>query len=273
MQHSIEQSVRARSSGHRYAQAWRWCASGSCSGGASFCRETHWIVANPAVLTAVVGSCWFRQMVKSRRVVNPEVESCIVARANAVRLYRIENNFSTVARLMGRSRHFVRDAVERQKEDHRYTDRPRIGRPRATTHSDRVAIRRMAREPKYGSIRTVQAALTHRGKKFGYGTIRRAIKAGGMRSYAPTDKPKMSADVREQRLVWARNHINESTQIARSRVFADEKFFYLDDRKVRVWRYPHEERPVHETGSLRCRARPRRVRFGVARRVVLRPCV
>lgn len=188
-------------------------------------------------------------MVCSRKGALRRKEEAILSRARAVELYHKKGSLRAVAEDMECSPGFVRDAINRKNSTGLHSDRPRSGRPRVTTRSTRKRIRREARETKYGSVRKVQAQEARRSNRISISTVWRSIRAGGLRSYRPTKRTKLSIEHKQKRLEWCIKIQNESEESVLSRVFSDEKYFCFGGVNNRVWLYPWEERPAREVGK------------------------
>lgn len=188
-------------------------------------------------------------MVPSIRAVMKREERKILARAKAVRLYREMGSIRAVAEAMHRSRTFVSDAIERKRTTKSHLDRKRSGRPHALTPSERKMLRRCIRTKTYGSIRKTTARMANRGIVVSRETVRKTARAGGMRSYKPIQKPKLSEADKEARLNWCLRIRNESILHSARRVFCDEKYFCFHEGSNRMWLYPWEQRPIRQVGT------------------------
>src|SRR6185312_4339383 len=93
-------------------------------------------------------------------------------RAEAVVRFDMCGSISKVAREIKRSRHFVRDAIVREKRVGTFHDRPRSGRPKKVTPKVERRINSLMHNQKGSSLRRTRAALISEGIPLSIETIR-----------------------------------------------------------------------------------------------------
>src|SRR4051794_28925729 len=96
----------------------------------------------------------------------------IKARAKAVALYEVFDNYREVGRMIRRSDHFVRSAARREKINDTFEDRPRSGRPKKVTPKVESRINSLMHNQKGSSLRRTRVTLISEGIPLAISTIR-----------------------------------------------------------------------------------------------------
>jgi transposase len=171
----------------------------------------------------------------------------IVKRATAMEMVRSGKSRREVAKKLRMSYDWVCDTINRVTRHKRYSDTPPSGRPKKFTRVVTKKVVALARNPNYGSVRSIQQKLAGQNTKIAISSVHRLLRRSGHRFYVRPKKPKLTAAQRTARLEWARRMMNASTAAIHRLVFADEKRFSVGSTSIGVWRLPTEERPVRET--------------------------
>ena len=141
---------------------------------------------------------------------------------------RLQVSHSVIIRL--RDRHVATGSSQ---------ERPRSGRPRATTRRQDRHLRLGALRDRATTASTLRGHLrTTTGANVSCSTVRRRLREAGLRSRRPAVRPVLSAVNRTRRLAWARQHVTWTRQQWGRVLFSDESRFTLsfNDGRVRVWR-------------------------------------
>ena len=141
---------------------------------------------------------------------------------------RLQVSHSVIIRL--RDRHVATGSSQ---------ERPRSGRPRATTRQQDRHLRISALRDRATTASTLRGRLrTTTGVNVSCNTVRRRLREAGLRSRRPAVRPILSAINRTHRLALARQHVTWTRQQWGRVLFSDESRFILsfNDGRVRVWR-------------------------------------
>lgn len=112
-----------------------------------------------------------------------------------------------LARRFKWSKNAVHMAICRFKESKTFSDRPRSGRPRATTSRDDSVIKRVVLQSPSSSCRKIQSRLAASGTKISLQTVsRRLSKEFGLKSCKPAAKPRLTPVMKRKRLDFARKY-------------------------------------------------------------------
>jgi transposase len=136
--------------------------------------------------------------------------------------------------------YFVVRTIQRYKATGSLSDRPRSGRPRATTAAeDKLMVALAKRNP----TKTLYQLLELLAKKHIYvseETLVQRLHDGGLKSYIVRPKPLLSADHRSQRFDFAKRNIGLNFS---KWVFSDEAWVTVFPMQVtqRIWRSPHDK--------------------------------
>ena len=92
------------------------------------------------------------------------------------------------------------------------------------------------------SSRKLSSELAKEGFEISRRTVNRRLQEAGLQAYRPRKKPRLTVKMKEDRLRWAREHQNWTTEDWERVVFSDESTIaVLDDRVQTVRRRPGEE--------------------------------
>ena len=119
-------------------------------------------------------------------------------------------------------------------------DRPRSGRPRKTSaRDDRALVYMSNRHPMAGSRYLRQH--WNAGVRASTSTVRRRLKAVGLRARRPIRRPFLTPRHMQERLTWSRMRARWNLRSWGRIHWSDESRFLLHmaDGRVRVWRYPN----------------------------------
>jgi len=180
------------------------------------------------------------KMVSAKRAIL-RAEPSIVARAEAFKLWNSGKRIVTVARMMGKSETFVRNAINRKLKHNRFSDLPRPGRPKKVTREVTKQIVKIARHQRNGSMRDISRKVSSRITPVSTMSVQRALKRVKVKPYYSQPKPMLTTEHKTARLQWATAHLNEPIEVSMRRVFADEKHFVVGGGRFHVFRYQWEE--------------------------------
>lgn len=119
----------------------------------------------------------------------------------------------------------------------------RSGRPQALNDRDQRRLSRLVIVNRQATLREITAEMDV-GRPTGVSvwTVRRNLALMGYSSRRPTRVLLLTAQHRQQRRSWARDHISWTIDDWKKVAWSDESRFKLvrADGRVRVWRRPHE---------------------------------
>jgi hypothetical protein len=146
-------------------------------------------------------------------------------RAQAVILRKQGLTYQEIAQKLRVSLYAAYQACKRYRELGTYRSRKRSGRPRVTTPTDDRAIRRVVlRSPKASSLQ-VLIRLPKTSRAISTRTIRRRLFSGGLKSYTPAKKPKLSQKNIKDRLAFCQKYQHWSAREWERVMFSDESTF------------------------------------------------
>ena len=146
-------------------------------------------------------------------------------RAQAVTLRKQGLTYQEIAKKLHVSLYAVYQACKRYTELGMYHSRKRSGRPRVTTPADDRAIRRIVmRSPKASSLQ-VLIRLPRTSQSISTCTIRRRLFSGGLKSYSPAKKPKLSPKNIKDRIAFCGKYKRWSPKDWERVMFSDESTF------------------------------------------------
>ena len=127
---------------------------------------------------------------------------------------------------MGCNKTAVHQAIAKYQRDGFYTDKKRTGRPRVTTSREDNVMRRIVVRSPTSSMKKIRAELLRRGRRISHMTVsRRLSKELNMKSYKPTQKPRLTAAMKAKRLQFANNHQHWTAEQWGKVLFSDESTF------------------------------------------------
>lgn len=117
-------------------------------------------------------------------------------------------SYSAIARKLGIGRDSVRRIAQKMeaKEDIFVSKRENCGRKRKTSNRVDRKIVRVALEDRHAPIRKIANAIIESGVDISERTVRRRLKENQIVCRRPAKKPRLTPRMRQQRLVWARQH-------------------------------------------------------------------
>lgn len=157
----------------------------------------------------------------------------------------IENGLSIreVARRLAVSHSVIQRLQERTQATGHVAERPRSGRPRATTRrQDRFIVTQALRE-RTATANSLRGQLRHAANvNVSDQTIRNRLRAANLRSRAPAVRQTLLPRHRVARENWCRQHLRWNARQWANVLFTDESRFAIsfNDGRVRVWRRPGE---------------------------------
>ena len=163
-------------------------------------------------------------------------------RDNAIGRLQAGQRQGDVARAFNVSRSTISRLWSRFQATGTPTDRPRSGRPRATTAAqDRFIVLRHLRDRFTPASSTAQAIRNTR--RISDQTVRNRLHTAGLRACRPVRGPVLTRRHREARLQWSRQHLHWTIAHHWRRVlFSDVSHFLLQrhERRRRVYRRRNE---------------------------------
>jgi transposase len=160
-------------------------------------------------------------------------------RNQALGMWRCNRSMTQIARAMNCHTSTISRMIQRLEETGTVKDRPRPGQPRKTSHADdRSLTMRMLRNRRVTAKRLRQDLLQDRGVRVSTDTVRRRLRAAGVRAYRPYRGIVLTPGHRRARLAWARRH-QRLTQLQWNKVMVtDESRILLQriDGRLRIWR-------------------------------------
>lgn len=160
-------------------------------------------------------------------------------RNQAYGMIRSGMNSVQVARLMGCHRSTITRMMQRLEATGSLKDRPRPGQPKKTSGQDDRSIRlRVLRNRRATAPKLQKDLIRHRGVRVSVSTIRRRIRAYGMRAHRPYRGLVLTPVHRRTRLQWARQHQRLTLAQWNNILISDECRFLIQkiDGRERVWR-------------------------------------
>lgn len=145
---------------------------------------------------------------------------------------RFNVSHSVISRLLARFQQ-TNSVKQRQKS----------GRPRKTTvRQDRQIVLLAKRNRMSSAVSLNRDVRTATGVRMSVQTVRNRLHASGLHARKPAVRPPLTADHRNRRLQFGRDHVNWRVRNLRPVLFTDESRFCLDfnDGRRRVWRQKNE---------------------------------
>lgn len=171
-------------------------------------------------------------------IMAPRRKLTVEERIKIVYEYEKIKNFSAVGKLFKVSPEGVRKIIKKSLECPSLADRPRSGRPRATTSvDDRLIVRQCKINPKI-VVREIKDQLQEAGTSVSETTIRRRLHDANLRGHIARKKPLLTSIHKKRRLEFARKYSDKPIEFWKRVVFSDESKFELfgNRRRQTVWR-------------------------------------
>ena len=147
---------------------------------------------------------------------------------------------------MGVHRDTIFRNLKRHRETGGYKDRPRSGRPKATTGREDCQMRILALRNRFTNVPKIQADINN-ARPAGHqpvssSTVRRRLHTAGLRGRKPAKRPQLKQQHKDARQAWAQTHLRWPIHQWQNVMFTDESRFCLkhSDGRVHVWRRPDE---------------------------------
>lgn len=163
--------------------------------------------------------------------------------ARAVTLIETGHTYQNVATTLGVSKSVIHRVVKRYRQTGEYTRLAGQGRKKKTVaRDDRFIVSTVLRNRILTSSQVKTKLQEVRGVTISTKTVRRRLKAAGLRSHLPARGPLLATCHRVARVNFARIHENWNDHAWGRILFSDESRFCLkpDDRRVKVWRHSGE---------------------------------
>lgn len=148
-------------------------------------------------------------------------------------------NSVQIARRMGCHKSTISRLMQRLEETGSVKDRPRPGQPRKSDERDDRSLRlRVLRNRRKTARQLQRELLGDRQVRLSTDTIRRRLKAAGLKAYRPYRGIVLTPGHRRARLQWARRHQRTTLAQWNNILVTDECRFLLQkvDGRERVWR-------------------------------------
>lgn len=155
-------------------------------------------------------------------------------RRHTVRLFMEGIPQREICRRTNRSRTAVNRIIQAFRDDGRFTDMERSGRPRATTEEeDRLITAAIVADP-FQSAEDIREALS---LTVSSETVRRRLSELGLQSFVAAQKPCLSDSQLKERLMFATAMKDWTTEKWGDVIFSDESTFSTRwDQRKPVWR-------------------------------------
>ena len=160
-------------------------------------------------------------------------------RARALGMVEAGVDQSAVARTFGVHRSTITRLVRRYRETGTVNDRPRSGRPRATTLRQDRTMRVMHLRNRFKTATSTAREIPGRYRpRISRDTVLRRLRGFGIRCRRPYVGAHLTAVHKRRRLDWATRHVRYGALRWRQTMFTDESKFMVDfnDRRQRVFR-------------------------------------
>jgi hypothetical protein len=123
------------------------------------------------------------------------------------------------------------------------SNRPRPGQPRVTTDQQVSHIRLQHLRNRFKTaVSTARESPGRHNPRISSATVRHRLRENGLRARRPFRGPLLTPRHRQQRLAWARTHLQWTRQRWQEVLFSDESRFCISnaDGRIRVWRRQNE---------------------------------
>ena len=154
-------------------------------------------------------------------------------------MIRAGRNSVEVAQQMGCHKSTITRMMQRLEATGSLKDRPRSGQPRKCSAEDDRSIRlRVLRNRRLTAPRLQRDLIRDRGVRLSLSTIKRRIRASGLKAHRPYHGLVLTPGHRRSRLQWSRQHQHKTLAQWNKILFSDECRFLLQkiDGRDRVWR-------------------------------------
>jgi transposase len=145
-------------------------------------------------------------------------------RLQVLQLRHTGSSMQEIARLIGCSPQTVSNTLRRHQQTGEVADRPRSGRPRASTEAVDRRIARAARVNPFLSASAIRQELSLT-SSMSVRTVRRRLTDRGLFARVAQKKPMVSSRNRRKRIAFARTHEHWTDEQWSRVVFTDESKF------------------------------------------------
>lgn len=141
-----------------------------------------------------------------------------------------------IARTFGCHRKTIENLMKRYRDTGTTLDRSRTGRPRVTSRREDRYLRTLHLRNRFLTV--AESASTALGRVLSQSTVRRRLRAAGIRARRPYCGPTLTRQHRHNRLIWTRRVRRWQLRDWRNVMFTDESRFclYKHDGRARVYR-------------------------------------
>ena len=164
-------------------------------------------------------------------------------RKQALGMLRAGISTREVARLFNCHQSTVVRLRQRFQTMNNVSDRSRPGQPRVTTDQQDHHIRLQHLRNRFKTAAsTARETPGRHNPRISSATVRRRLRENGLRARRPFRGPLLTPRHRQQRLAWARTHLQWTRQRWQEVLFSDESCFCISnaDGRIRVWRRQNE---------------------------------
>ena len=164
-------------------------------------------------------------------------------RNQALGMLRAGISTREVARLFNCHQSTVVRLRQRFQTTNNVSDRPRPGQPRVTTDQQDRHIRLQHLRNRFKTAAsTARETPGRHNLRISSATVRRRLRENGLRARRPFRGPLLTPRHHQQRLAWARTHLQWTRQRWQEVLFSDESCFCISnaDGRIRVWRRQNE---------------------------------
>lgn len=171
-------------------------------------------------------------------------ETTISERKIILKLSEEGNSYSTIARIVNRSRFTVRNIIKRFSDEKNVENLPRSGRPQKLTDRDKRKVTKIVKKyPKVTSTEIAAQMKSENKVEVHPITIRRVLKSAGYNSRVARRKPLISKINQKNRLEFAEMYVHKNLEFWDRILFSDESKFniFKSDGQIRIWRKRNTE--------------------------------
>jgi len=178
----------------------------------------------------------------NRKETSEEVKKLIIQAVKEKKTHR------EVAALFGVSKSAVTGLVKRFNTRKTVDNKPRSGRPRATTEmDDKVLVRMSKHDPRKTAVELNEIIRNEYNVRCSVPTTKRRLCSAGLFGRQPAKKPLISVKNRKARVQFAKDHLNWTSKDWSKEIgkvlFSDEsKFMMFESDSIRYIRRPAGKR-------------------------------